>query len=259
MKLQVLISAVNRQAKELIETMNLATDGIIINQCDRHGYQKINIDDKVVEVYDFAERGVGLSRNNALLRADADIVLFSDEDISYVDGYEKLVLDAFDANKDADMLVFNFDVCQERRTYWITKKTRVRTFNSGRYPTYSFAIRLSKLRKSRVMYSLLFGGGAKYSCGEDSLFIRDLIRSGFRVYALPICIGREIERESSWFSGYNEKFFFDKGVLFHFLYGALAPVMVRLFIWKKRKFMFGDVSKKKAYELMMAGIKEAKC
>ena len=35
------------------------------------------------------ERGIGLSRNTALMRATADIILFADEDVTYKDGYAK--------------------------------------------------------------------------------------------------------------------------------------------------------------------------
>ena len=258
MKLQVLVSAVNRDREELIESMNLKADAIIINQTDVHGYTQLNKNGFTYDCYDFVEKGVGLSRNNALLRADADIVLFSDEDITYEDDFAGKVIEAFEDNPSADMLLFNFNVCESRRTYWIQKKHRVRIHNSGRYPTYSFAIRLDKLRKSRVMYSLLFGGGAKYSNGEDSLFIRDLIHKGFRIYALPICLGSEAERESSWFSGYTEKFFFDRGVLYHFLYGQLAGLMGFVFWMRKKSFMCKQVEPKRALRLIKDGIKEGR-
>lgn len=70
--------------------------------------------------------------------------------------------------------------------------------------------------KSGVRFSTLFGGGAKYSNGEDSLFIKELMDKGIQVYTSPEVIGRETESESTWFSGYHDKFFFDRGVLYHF-------------------------------------------
>ena len=45
------------------------------------------------------------------------------------------------------------------------------------------------------------------------------------VYATPAELGSETERESTWFDGYHEKFFIDRGVLYHFLYGKLAGLM----------------------------------
>lgn len=238
--------------------MNLKSDAIIINQGDSIGYQEVPVSGGNIRFFDMKEKGVGLSRNNALLRATGDIVLFSDEDITYDDDYVSKVLNAFEEHKDADMLLFNMRVCESRRTYYTTKETRIRWYNSGRYPTYSFAIRREKLHKSGVTYSLLFGGGAQYSAGEDSLFLKDLLRKKFKIIAVPVEIGQEKERKSSWFNGYNAKFFFDRGVLYHFLYGKLAGLFAIRFILTKKSFMCKDIAAKQALKLMKDGIKEAK-
>lgn len=258
MKMQVLVSSVNREMEELIESMHLSSDAIIINQGKMHEYRETKREDATIRYYGFQEKGVGLSRNNALLRATADIVLFSDEDIVYDEGYEEKVLRAFEENPTADMLLFNFRVPKERQTYHIEKKTRIRWYNCGRYPTYSFAVRREKLHKAKITYSLLFGGGAKYSAGEDSLFIRDCIKAGFVVYGLNITLGQELERESSWFRGYTEKFFFDRGVLYHFLYGPAAKLLALRFLLTKKSFMCKEVDAKKAWKLMKQGIAEGK-
>ena len=87
MKLETLVSAVREDVAALAEKMNLQSDAVIINQCDENTYLEYEYGGNTIRGYSFAEKGVGLSRNNALLRAKADIVLFSDEDIVYHDGY----------------------------------------------------------------------------------------------------------------------------------------------------------------------------
>lgn len=258
MQLEVLVAAVNRELDELVDSMNLKCDAVIINQTDKNEYSEKEYPFGKVKFYQFNERGVGRSRNNALLRASGDIILFSDEDITYKDDYTDKILEEFKKYPKADMLLFNVDVCERRATYHTEKLTRIKVHNSGRYPTYSFAIKREKLIKSGVMFSLLFGGGAKYGCGEDSIFLKTLVDKGFKIYAVPVTIGSEKERESSWFKGYNEKFFFDKGVLFHYLYGFLADVMAVRFILKKKSFMCKEVNPKKALKLIRDGIKEGR-
>lgn len=137
--LQLLISAVNQNPVRLVEKMNLHSDAILINQCDHFGYEEIRRGDCLIRAYSLQEKGVGLSRNNALLRADGDICLFADEDIVYTDDYPEKVLGEFAAHPEADMLLFNVEVCQARRTYHIDAYGRVRLYNCGRYPAYSFA------------------------------------------------------------------------------------------------------------------------
>ena len=252
----MLISGMNLDTTHVAENMKLEADAIVINQTDSFGFEEYQYNNRNIRVYSFIEKGVGLSRNNALLRADGDIVLFSDEDIVYNEGYAKAVLDAFEANPDIDMIFFNFDVAEDRQTYHIEKKGRVRQYNCGRYPTYSLALRREVLHKKGITFSLLFGGGAKYSNGEDSLFIKQCIKSGMKALALPITLGCEVPRPSTWFNGYTDKFFFDRGVLYRALYGKMAKPFALRFLFAHRKVMLTDRKLMDTYKLMTQGMKE---
>lgn len=263
MGVQLLISAMSAEPKKLIEKMNVSSDAIMINQCDKNQYENLLVKDcegkeREVKIYSFCERGVGLSRNNALLRADKEISLFSDDDIVYVNDYEQKIVAEFEKHKEADVLLFNVEVCEERRTYFNTDFHRVRWFNCGRYPAYAIAIRTEKMHNANLTFSLLFGGGAKYSNGEDSLFLRDCLKAGLRMYATDVVIGKEEAGESTWFFGYNKKFFYDRGVLYHYLYGSLAKVWGLRFLLKNKNTMCKEVSFKQAYTYLKDGIYFAK-
>ena len=81
-KVQVLLSAVNQDIRKLPEKMNIETDAVIVNQCDKYDYREFTLRGGMhVRCLSMTERGVGLSRNTALMHADADIILFSDEDV----------------------------------------------------------------------------------------------------------------------------------------------------------------------------------
>lgn len=258
MGLQVLVSAVSEEPKQLAEKMGLSTEAIIVNQTDYFRYEEFERNGRLIRAYSFQEKGVGLSRNTCLMRADEEICLFSDEDIVYKDNYESLILEEFEKNQEADLILFNVEVAPERRTYHIENYGRVRWYNSGRYPTYSFAFRLNKVRSRNITFSLLFGGGAKYSNGEDSLFLKECLKKGLKVYKAPVNIGRETVRESTWFIGYNEKFFYDRGVLYYYLYGRLKTPIALRFLLKHKDVMCRDIPFKKAYQLMKAGMKAGK-
>ena len=263
MKVQLLISAMFAEPKELVNKMNVSSEAVLINQCDVNGFENFWVQDadgidREIKAYSFKERGVGLSRNNALLRADKEISLFSDDDIIYVDDYEKRIVDEFKKHKEADVLLFNVEVCEERRTYFNTDFHRVRWYNCGRYPAYAIAIRTDKMHSSNLTFSLLFGGGAKYSNGEDSLFLRDCLKAGLKMYATDVVIGREEAGESTWFFGYNKKFFYDRGVLYHYLYGAMAKVWGFRFLLKNKATMCKEIPFKHAYRYLKEGIYFAK-
>lgn len=256
MKLQVLVAAVNEDAETLAEKMNLETEAVIVNQCGHFGYQEYLHKGRRVRCFSMAERGVGLSRNTALMHGEGEICLFSDEDIVFAAGYEKTVLEAFEQNPDADIITFNFKVDPSRTTYCNRVRKRIRWYNYSRYPTYAVAARLEALRRANVGFSLLFGGGARYSNGEDSLFLHDCLKKGLHLYADTALIGEEVYRESTWFKGYNSKFFEDRGVLYHFLYGMLAKPFSLRFLLRLKDF--GEFSLREAYGLMKQGIREGK-
>lgn len=254
MKVEVLVSAMHQDPRELAGRMRLSSDAVIINQCDSEDYTEFKRQGNRIRCFSLVERGVGRSRNRAMAEATGDICLFSDEDIVYEDGYEEKILAEFEANPKADMLVFNIEVEESRRTYHITKRSRVRFYNCGRYGAVSFALRRDRLLKAGVHFSLLFGGGAKYSNGEDSLFIKELLDRGFRIYTAPVTIGREEANESTWFTGYHDKFFFDRGVLYVFLYGALARPMALRFLLAHRDLLLKEKTFLEAYGQMRRGI-----
>ncbi|MDE6951888.1 MAG: glycosyltransferase family 2 protein [Lachnospiraceae bacterium] len=254
MTVQVLASVVDKDPRELAREMHIETDAVIVNQCGRYDVETFDHKGRKIRVFYMAERGVGLSRNTALMRADGDICLFSDQDIVYQTGYEQKILQAFEECPDADMIVFNVEVSEERKTYYNTGVKRVRWYNCGRYGAVSFAVRREKLFASGVTFSLLFGGGAKYSAGEDSLFLKQFMQKGYRVYTSEAVIGRETEGDSTWFSGYHNKFFFDRGVLYHFLYGPLAKLWAFRFLAVHRAKLCTQIPLREAYRIMKDGI-----
>lgn len=257
MNMQLLVSALGKTHLELAQEMQIDSDAIIVNQTDHYGYEEVQYQGHTLRCFDMAERGVGLSRNHALLRADHEISVFADEDIVYAPGYEKMILEAFEQHPEADMLLFNVQAAPGRETYHITEYGRVRRQNCGRYPTYSFAVKTEAVHKRNITFSLLFGGGAKYSNGEDSLFIQECIRKGMKVYKVPCAIGEEKPRESTWFKGFNRKFFFDRGVLYRHLYGRLGKVMALRWLLKNKSEMCWEIPWKKAWKMMASGMKEA--
>ncbi|MCM1121743.1 MAG: glycosyltransferase [Eubacterium sp.] len=258
MKIQLLVSAVDKDAAALIKQMHIRTGAVIVNQCGRYGYEELTDCGHRIQVFSMPERGVGLSRNTALLHANADVCVFSDEDIVLAGDYEEKIGRAYEELPDADMILVNVKVASSRRTYWNEDVHRINYRNYGRYPAYSITAKQDALLRANVHYSLLFGGGAKYSNGEDSLFLKDCLKAGLKIYSHTICIGEEVERESTWFSGYHEKFFRDRGVLYHYLYGRLALPLAFRFLWVHRGEMCREVPLKQAYAWMRDGVREAK-
>ena len=256
MQVQVLASVMNQSMEHIAEKMKLSSDAVIINQCDCLKQEEMEYRGNRIRFFSFPERGVGRSRNEAILRADRDICLFSDEDIVYEEGYAEKIAAEFEKNPRADMILFNVTVEESRRTYHITERSRVHWYNCGRYGAVSFAVKRESLLASGVTFSLLFGGGARYSNGEDSLFLKEFMQKGYRVYTAPVTIAREEAGDSTWFKGYDRKFFYDRGVLYHYLYGKLAALFSLRFLLAHKNKICAEVSVKQAWQWMREGIAE---
>ena len=258
MDFQVLISAVGKDKDSLLESLKLSSDGVIVNQCEENSEETFEYNGHRITWIKRAERGVGLSRNTALKASGADICLFGDEDLNYYEGYKEKVLNAFNKFPDAAVITFNFEVDERRRTYFNEDIHEIKWNNYGRYPAYAIAVRRKDIVSNNICYSTLFGGGAKYSNGEDSLFLHDCLKAGLKMMAVTDVLGREEYRESTWFKGYTDKFFFDRGVLYHFLYGRMAQVLGFRFLFKNRKTMCTETGLFKAFGLLRNGINEGK-
>ena len=257
--LQVLIVTMNQKNYQLLDKMNIQSDALVGNQTDENNVEEFEYKSNKVRWFSFNERGVGLNRNNLLMRATSDIILFADDDVVYDDGYKDKVLEAFKKHPEAQMILFN--VIPMPRTinpYLITKYKRIRWYNCLKYGAVRIAVRLSALRESNVYYSLLFGGGAKYYSGEDSLFLMDCIKKGMKVYAYPETIGKVYFGSSSWFEGFNDKYFKDKGTFFYFLSKRFSKLLCLQYCIRCKRNFINHCSPKQAYKLMIEGIKEFK-
>lgn len=258
MTVQTLIPTMHQTDFSVIDRMNIRTDAIVVNQCDSFSRDVFEKNGKKIEFFSLPERGIGQSRNFSLMRASGDIILFSDDDIRYYDDYEAQIIKAFEDNPEADMIAFNLDFKGgTRKRKKIEKVSKVKPYKTGSFGAARIAVKLESARKNNLSFSLLFGGGARYSAGEDVLFVTDAIRSGMKMYEIPITVGEIEDSESTWFTGHNEKFFHDKGVLFAAM-GKKTAVLRCLRYVLVYSGECKQLGAKKAFDLMLEGVREFK-
>ena len=212
MRIQVLVAAMNQTDDKLLKTINVQTDAIMINQCDKVDYKKSIINGNVIEIYSTRERGLSKSRNMAIEKSNADICLLCDDDIYYFDGYKELVIESFNRIKDADIIIFNSEMKGRNESGKpIIRKIR----KVPRYKTYSsvlIAFKREAIVSNNIKFNELFGtGSGMYNMAEDAIFLRDCYKKGLVAYTYPATIHRCYYGESTWFTGYNKKYFFDIG------------------------------------------------
>lgn len=235
-KIQVLVAAMNQTDHSLIERMNVSTSAIVGNQCDRNSVEEFEHNGVRIKYLNSDERGVGLNRNNALMRADGDILVFADEDEVFFDDYDIIIKEAYNEIPDADAIIFNIDtvgVDVGRRN--ITKIKRACLLNALNYGAARLTVRNDSVTSKNIYFNRQFGGGTVFSSGEDTLFIADLLKQGLKVYVYPALIAYVDQTSSTWFEGYTEKYFYDKGALFAALSKRFGWILCKAVLWKNRK------------------------
>lgn len=260
MRLEVLLATMDQSDDSIIDEIGLRSDVIVCNQTiDKTDYRKYTKNGYNVRWYDLQERGVGLNRNNALLRATGDICLLADDDVVFAEEYEKTILDAFWKNPKADMILFNiYSATGEKRSN-ATKNIRVRKSNCGRYGAVRIAFRRMSVIKNAISFNQLFGGGCMFTAGEDNIFLRTCIDKGLRVIAVPDCILRLTDkRPSTWFKGHDQKFYEDFGSGYYCHFGNFATVVTFFQLIRRRKKMLNGYPLFKAWKYALNGIKKYK-
>ena len=236
LRVELLVATMNQKDDSILERMRVQSDAVVINQGCPFQWREFRRDAHQIRFLCCEELGIGLSRNTALTRARGDICLFADDDLVYRDGYAEILERAFGSFPDADVLVFNIRSIGARKNRdQIQRPMRVHWFNFERYGAARIAVRRTSIFQHRISFSLLFGGGAQYSCGEDTLFLRDCLKAGLKIYAVPVTLADVDDSTSSWFRGYDEKFLRGRGALYRAMYPRLALLWCFVYLLRHRK------------------------
>lgn len=213
--IEVLVASLNKAPVELAEHLNLRTNAVFGNQCDRTYDEEIEINSKTVRVYHRHDLGVGLNRNVALLHSRKEILTFADDDMRFYDNYNEVIEEAFDRIPQADAIIFNIDTVGGKKYRRInTRIKRIHFLNVFNYGAARISVRRRSIMRENILFSTCFGGGTMYSAGEDTLLLVDMLKKGLKIYAYPKAIAEVNQSTSTWFRGFDKKYLFDKGAFF---------------------------------------------
>lgn len=255
-EVQTLIVTMNLDNEvDLLEKMNVRTGFVIGNQTKKDERRYITFRGYKGVVLSRDETGVGKNRNATLFNATGDICILADDDMVFLDEYPEIVKKTFSTIKDADVLIFN--LCNnaydgERKT---KKRKRIHIYNYMNYGAARMAFKKSSICYSGISFNILFGGGTPHKCGEDSLFLRECLRKKLKIYAVEESIAAiSNERESTWFEGYDEKYFFDKGVFLKIAHPLLAKFYALLLVIRHKEYLTAGRNKISIYNMIREGI-----
>lgn len=222
-----------KEVFEMLETMNVHCDCLIINQCDKDDYYEEYRNSQKIRIIFTKERGLSRSRNMALRNAQADILGIADDDLYYYDGFEQIILDYYNNNPNVDISLFNIDDCYKK---FSSRSHVCNFFELSGYISMQCTFRLQSIRVNNLQFNEFFGTGSGYfNSGEENIFLADAWHKKLNIFYCNKKILRREKTESSWFKGFNDPvFIFTRGAVYYKVSKFLFLMYVFRFALKYR-------------------------
>jgi glycosyltransferase involved in cell wall biosynthesis len=258
MNLQVLVSTMNQtEISGLIKDMKIKSSYVVINQVTKLKTLPLKVVDKSGMFLSFYERGLSRSRNRALENSNADICVIADDDMYYTDDYQDTILSAYKQYPDADIIAFFVDNENTAETKPVLAEGRLGLLKTMKLASWQITFKKSSVQDKDICFDTNFGTGTEMYMGEENIFLFDCWKKGLSIYYVPkkIAVLRE-DSVSTWFEGYNEKYFIVKGEAFRRMAGSIGGIFLCLqFVIRKYNIYKNEISLLKATKLILKGSK----
>lgn len=251
MILEVLVSCMNQENMTIVEKSNITTNVLIINQCEKNDFQQCENGNQIIRMISTTERGLSRSRNMAINRAAGDICLFCDDDEAFYRNYEQIILAAFHRLSNADIILFNLDNLPHS---FKGKARQLKYRDLFHAMSCQIAFRKKSLEQIQTYFHPYMGAGSGNGAQEENKFLIDCYKKGLNIYYVPSKIGMLLESSSSWFNGYDEKFFYQRGGATRKMLGLPGAVLYAFYYTiRKRPIYKNDISPAKAFWATLKG------
>lgn len=252
MTLEVLMSCMHQQDTSLVAASRLTGDVVVVNQCDREDY----VEDGRVRMFSTRQRGLTKSRNMAIRNARADVCLVCDDDEVFVPDYEKTILNAYESLPQADVIIFKM---VNRPASFPDKVQRLRFPKTMKISSWQISFRRERLIAAGVRFDELLGAGTGNGAEEELEFLLDCERAGLLIYYVPAEIASVAQEASTWFRGFDETFFENRGATTRYIMGAgLASLYAVYYILRKKGMYAKDITPANALQATFRGIRQDK-
>lgn len=254
MKLDILLSCMNQQDDRLICNSRITGNAVVINQCGNNNLRSWKTEGGTVRWFDSDTRGLTVSRNLALEKSDADVCLLCDDDEIFVPDYEDLICKTYEALPQADVIIFKM---VGRAASFEDRIMELKFPRTMHVSSWQISFRRESLLRTGVRFDELMGAGTGNGAEEELKFLVDCQKAGLKIWYVPEEIASVAQTESTWFKGFDETFFYNRGATTRYILGwPLAAAYAIYYVIKKRPMYAGDISPQKAFDAICRGIRE---
>jgi glycosyltransferase involved in cell wall biosynthesis len=256
MKVQVILSTMHQTDYSLVERIGLESDVVIVNQCDKDSVECLEHNGYKVVWINSKERGLSRSRNLALKNADSDICLIADDDEALQSGYTSIIEDAFTRHKDASVIGFQAEGIDSLFKTYSGDEGRIGFIKYMRMASVEIAFKRQDLIDNNIKFNENIGAGTKYKMGEENTLLFNCLSAGLHIYYVPKLICKIYVGESTWFTGFDDDYFYSRGAVFTAMSNKWALLLILQFAVRKYGIYKSTTTFCKAMKLMLAGRKE---
>ena len=256
MTLEVLMSCMHQSDDTLVRKAGLTGNVLVINQCDHSGYAEFPTSNGMARVFSTPQRGLTKSRNVAISKATAEVCLLCDDDEVFVPNYEAAILAAYKEYPQADVIIFKM---VNRPPSFPDQPMRLRFPKTMKVSSWQISFRKEKLLAAGVQFDELLGAGTGNGAEEELKFLLDCERAGLVIYYVPTEIASVAQEASTWFGGFSETFFENRGATTRYILGTgLASVYAVYYVLRKKGMYCRDITPANALRATFRGIREDK-
>lgn len=256
MTLEVLMSCMHQNDDTLVHNSKLTGNVLMINQCDHEDYVEYTTVSGTTRMFSTRDRGLTRSRNMAIANATGDICLICDDDEVFVPDYERAILKAYRDHPQADIIIFKM---ANRKPSFPDRVMRLGFPKTMKVSSWQISFRRERLLETGVRFDPLLGAGTGNGAEEELKFLLDSQRAGLIIYYVPVVIASVAQEASTWFSGFNETFFENRGATTRYILGTGPAVLYAVYyVLRKRALYQQNLSSGAALRATLRGIRNNK-
>lgn len=236
----------------LISESKITSDTVMINQCDENKILSEKVGSAQVRMICTTERGLTKSRNMAIRESDADICLLCDDDEIFESGYEQGIINAYENIPDADVIAVRM---KNVPCAFGDEAKRLSGKDLFKIASWQISFKRKSIISAGVFFDELLGAGTSNGAEEELKFLTDCQKAGLKIYYAPVTVASVKQEKSTWFSGFDEKFFENRGATTRYILGFFKSSAYAVYYVLKKKDMYkDDISSVGAFKAIFRGI-----
>lgn len=253
MKIQTLLSTMHQEDISFLNKMNIKNDVVIINQTDKDEIIEYEGEHQILFISN-KKRGLSNSRNDAIKNSNAEICLLADDDMKYFDDTNQKILDAYKNNPCCDVIVFNIKGLIGKKNNESNRTYKIGYLGSLKISSVQITFRRKSIINNNINFNNHFGAGSQFYCGEENIFLFDCLNKGLKIIKVNVIIGENIPTTSTWFNGYNKRYFESRGAVSYALFGKFFILDMLQFLIRKYSLYKKEISFIYAFKCMLHGL-----